>query len=90
MYKERYKTTKFIDFVNFKDQKSSQFIIILALILRVTVLIQQIFNFLLNSFCRVDPMGNAMRELSNPIPSDSHGKPIPMNKPVCWTIEFVV
>ena len=39
--------TKFIDFVNFKVQKSSQFIIILALTFRVTVLIQQISNFLL-------------------------------------------
>ena len=34
--------TKFIDFVIFKVQKSSQFIIILALTFRVTVLIQQI------------------------------------------------
>ena len=39
--------TKFIDFVNFKVQKSSQFIIILALIFQGTVITQQIFNFLL-------------------------------------------
>ena len=75
MYKERYKTTQFIDFVNFQIQKRLQFIIILALILRVTVLIQQIFNFLLISFCRVDPMGNAMRAVqSHPIPM---GNPFP-------------
>ena len=43
--------TKFIDFVNFKVQKSSQFIIILALTFRATVLIQQIFNFLLINSC---------------------------------------
>ena len=53
--------TKFIDSVNFKVQKSSQFIIILALIFRVTVLIQQIFNFLLINFCPIGSMGNAMR-----------------------------
>ena len=35
--------TKFIDFPNFKFQKSSQFIVILALTFRVTMLIQQIF-----------------------------------------------
>ena len=39
--------TKFIDFVNFKVQKSLQFIISLALTFRVIVIIQQIFNFLL-------------------------------------------
>ena len=45
-YKKRYKTTKFINFVNFKVQKTSQFIIILALIFRVTVLIQHMtINF---------------------------------------------
>ena len=50
-YKEWYKTTKYIDFVHFKVQKSSQFIIIQALIFQVTVLIQQIFNFqLINCF----------------------------------------
>ena len=48
-YEERSKTTKFIDFV--KVQKRSQFIIILALIFQVSVLIQQIFNFLLINFC---------------------------------------
>ena len=75
--------TKFIDFVNSKVQKSSQFIIILALILRVTVLIQQIFNFLLINFCPIGPMGNAMRAIP------SHGtfskgfpwNPITMDKP---------
>ena len=46
MYKERFKTIKFINFVNFKVQKSSQFIIALALIFPVTVLIQHItINF---------------------------------------------
>ena len=39
--------TNFIDFLNFKVQKSSRFIIIQALTFRVTVRIQQIFNFLL-------------------------------------------
>ena len=39
--KERHKRTKFIDFVDFKVQKSSQFIIIVALIFRVTVLLDQ-------------------------------------------------
>ena len=38
--------TKFIDFVDFKFQKSSQLIIIVALIFRVTLLIQHItINF---------------------------------------------
>ena len=47
MYIERYKTTKFIDFVNFKVRKSCLSMTIhyhLALIFRVTVLIQQIFK----------------------------------------------
>ena len=74
-YKERYKTTKFIDFVNFKVQKCSRFIIILALIFQVTVLIEQIFNFLLINFCPIRPMGNAMRAVS------SH----PMGIPFPWT-----
>ena len=50
-----------MDLVNFKVQKSLQFIIILALIFRVTVLIQQTFNFLLINFCPIGPMENAMR-----------------------------
>ena len=33
---------------------------ILALIFRVTMLIQQIFNFLLINFCPIGPMENAM------------------------------
>ena len=43
-YKVRYKTTKFIDFVHFKVQKSLQSIIIVALIFQVIVLIQQTFT----------------------------------------------
>ena len=79
-YNDRSKTTKFIDFVNFKVQKSLQFIIILALIFRVTVLIQEIFNLLLINFCPMGPMGNAMRAgPSHPIghfpwESHSHGQ----------------
>ena len=46
-YEEKYKTTKSIDFVNFKVQRSLQFMIMLAFILRVTALIQEIFNVLL-------------------------------------------
>ena len=76
MYKERSKPTKFIDFVNFKVQKRSQFIIILALIFRVTVLNQQIFKFLLVNYCPIDPMENAMRAVpSHPLghfPWESH------------------
>ena len=85
MYKEWYKRTKSIDFVNYKVQKSSQFIIILALIFRVTVLIQQIFHFLLISFCFIGPIGNAVRvALSHHMghfPRDSHGNLISMDKP---------
>ena len=51
MYKERYNTTKFIDLLNFKFQNSLLFIIILALIFRVTVLIQQILGFGIPYLC---------------------------------------
>ena len=73
--------TKFID----KVQKSSQFIIILAFMLRVTELIQQIFNFLLINFCPIGQMGNAMRAVpSHPIPWDIF-QGIPMGIPLPWT-----
>ena len=82
-YKERYKLTKFIDFVNFKVQKSSQFMIILGLIFRVTVLMQQIFNFLLINFFPIGPLGNEVRAVpSHPMGQfswDSHGIPFPMD-----------
>ena len=75
MYKERSKTTKFIDFVNLKVQKRSQFIIILALIFQVSVLIQQIFNFLPFNFCPIGSMENVMRAVpSHPWKSHSHGQ----------------
>ena len=73
--------TNFIDFVNFKVQKSSQFIIILARVFRVTMLIQQIFNFLLINFCLICRMANTMRA----VPSHPMGhfpwESIPMDKP---------
>ena len=51
---------------------SLQFVIILALLFRVTLLIQQIFSSVLINF---SPMGNAMRAIP------SHGSPIPMDTP---------
>ena len=61
--------TKFMEFVNFKVQKSSQFIIILALTIRVTVLIQQICNFLHQLFLIM--IIQLVRIVSQPL---SHGK----------------
>ena len=90
--------TKFIDFANFKVQKSSQFIIILALTFRVTVLIQQIFNFLLsNCFDSDNSVSSGSFSItvpwvlwkmqcvpSRPIPWDI-SQSIPMEIPYPWT-----
>ena len=75
MYKERYKTTKFLDFVTIKVQKSSQFIIIHYQSGQITInfrvwyplpMLAYLFRHdvikrLSHGYCPMGPMGNAKR-----------------------------
>ena len=79
MYKERYKTAKFIDFVNFNPLSAKGSIWIPQV--QPTVVLSPL-NFCTTFFHIIFPW-EMQFVLSHPIPWDiSHGIPIPMDKPV--------